>query len=195
MVISGSHVKLYQNLICTNTNRLKVNPLSGVLDLLVSLSAIKPDSSIKFYLNTSLIVLQIFTLLYQISHCATEYKQLAASSDGDVDRALKFIATHYQNHITVDDICSEVCLSKYCFCKIFKQHTGTTLHQYLIGYRIQKSKELLAYSKIPINSVSAASGFNNLLTFYRSFKENAGMTPGNYRRNFDVPRLTPPHDN
>ena len=101
-----------------------------------------------------------------------------------VNTALKYIDEHYKEELTIDKICAKVSFSKYYFCKIFKEHTGMTLHQYLTEYRVNKSKEYLTYSKLPIHAVALEVGFKNTLNYSRSFKQYVKMTPSEYREAF-----------
>ena len=70
---------------------------------------------------------------------------------------------------------------KYYFCKLFKQQQGVTIHQYVTNFRINKAKEMLAYSKLSVNTISAKVGFKNSLTFIRAFERAEKMTPSEYR--------------
>ena len=92
-----------------------------------------------------------------------------------------YIMEHYKEPIDVDSICNEIGFSKYYFCKLFKKQQGVTIHQYLINYRITNAKELLAYSKLSINTIATQVGFKNSLTFIRAFERVVNMTPSEYR--------------
>lgn len=55
---------------------------------------------------------------------------------------------------------------------------GCTFNQYVNGYRLQRAKELLRQSsEMKMSSISSESGFANERTFFRVFKDAAGMTP------------------
>ena len=94
---------------------------------------------------------------------------------------LKFIQENYSTTLDIDTICSEISFSKHYFCKLFKKQMGITVHQYVNEYRISKSKELLSYSKLSINSIATQVGFRNTLTFLRAFEKSMHMTPSEYR--------------
>ena len=61
---------------------------------------------------------------------------------------------------------------------------GITIHQYVSEFRVNKSKELLTYSKLSINAVAASVGYKNPLTYSRAFEKSMHMTPSEYRKNF-----------
>lgn len=184
MIIGGSHAKLYCNLIRTQSNMMHINPMSGITEYFHKLSKLNYDGSLDVNLKAGLFLHSMLTELYEMSQSIIDYKQMVPVSDSDVNRAISYIKKNYMNNINVDDVCSKVWLSKYYFCKIFKKNTGVTLHQYINKFRMEKAKELLSYSKVSVAEVANRVGFNNSLTFIRCFKNDTGMTPGEYRNNF-----------
>lgn len=66
--------------------------------------------------------------------------------------------------------------------RLFRKHNGTGFLEYLHGLRIERAKELLRQTDLPIPAVAAQVGYTNPLTLTRAFKRYAGTTPGEYRR-------------
>lgn len=95
--------------------------------------------------------------------------------------ALKYISENYKSELDIDTICNEISFSKYYFCKIFKKQMGITVHQYVNEFRINKAKELLAYSQLSVSSIAGQVGFKTPLTFMRAFERSVHMTPSEYR--------------
>ena len=182
--LGGSHIKYHYNLIRTKDGVLRINPLSGVAGLFERFREADYTGSTLANMRLSALAHELLCELYEASLDVAEAKSLIPVQDSDVHYAINFIKTHYKDAITIDSICREIHLSKYYFCKIFKRHTGMTLHRYLNEYRVHKSKELLSYSELPVGSVAPAVGFGSALTYIRSFKKTMRMTPGEYRKNF-----------
>ena len=65
--------------------------------------------------------------------------------------------------------------------KIFKEVTGKTFVEYLTWVRIEKSKKLLCEADLTIKDIAELVGYNNSHCFIKVFKEDAGITPGEYR--------------
>jgi AraC-like DNA-binding protein len=63
----------------------------------------------------------------------------------------------------------------------FKRTTGTTPHQYLIKFRIDRAKALLARNDLPLTEVGLRSGFSHQSHFTRLFRRITGTTPNSYR--------------
>ena len=54
--------------------------------------------------------------------------------------------------------------------------------EYQIYLRMNKAKELLRSSKLPIGEIAYSIGMENLGYFTRLFKKQEGMTPHEYRK-------------
>ena len=63
---------------------------------------------------------------------------------------------------------------------MIKSETGLTYTQYVTELRINKAKELLKTTKMSLNEVSEAVGFNDYFYFIKKFKREVGITPGKY---------------
>ena len=59
-------------------------------------------------------------------------------------RARAFIDHCYDHPLSLDQMSSQACFSRYHFLRLFRQAFNKTPHQYLIERRIEKAKELLS---------------------------------------------------
>jgi len=75
-------------------------------------------------------------------------------------------------------------MSTFHFAREFKRTTGTTPHQYLIKFRVDRAKALLTGSEMPLVEVSSRSGFSHQSHFTRLFRRLTGTTPQSYRLMF-----------
>lgn len=184
-IIRGTHAKMFYNMIRTKNNIILINPFSGVLDAFMELYQVACDSSVTNntwkYLHTSMLLHNIFTSLYDLTYNINLIKDLTPAQETSVNTAIKFISENYKGDLSVDRICAEVGFSKYYFCKLFKQQLGVSVHQYVNEFRINKAKELLAYSKLSVTSIAEQVGFKTTLTFLRAFERIVHMTPSEYR--------------
>ncbi|NIB41774.1 AraC family transcriptional regulator [Pseudomaricurvus alkylphenolicus] len=58
---------------------------------------------------------------------------------------------------------------------------GTTYREVLSRHRLRKAMDLLGHSDTPIKSISELAGYQDLSSFYRSFKKEMGVTPAQWR--------------
>lgn len=186
-IIDGSHAKLFYNMIRTQNNLILSNPFSAVLDAFIELYNITSNigseekSGAWNYMHINQQLQTIFTALYDISYDIAEIKELTPAQETSVNTTLKYISENYKEDLSIDAICNKIGFSKYYFCKLFKQQMGVTIHQYVNDFRINKAKELLAYTKLSVNSISSNVGFKSTLTFLRAFERSVHMTPSEYR--------------
>lgn len=93
-----------------------------------------------------------------------------------------YISTHCTENLSLEELANEAGFSKYHFARLFKEMTGTTCHNFLLGQRIIYAKSLLVDFSLPITEVAMRSGFNSLATFNRIFKAQIGCTPSEFRK-------------
>jgi AraC family transcriptional regulator len=96
----------------------------------------------------------------------------------------EYIADNYGRDLSLADLASVAGMSPFHFAREFKRTIGTTPHQYLIKFRIDRAKALLAESKIPLVEVGFRSGFSHQSHFTRLFHRVTGTTPHSYRLMF-----------
>ena len=68
-------------------------------------------------------------------------------------------------------------LSRYHFCRLFKEITNKTVTDYINQIRINQSEEMLKDSSKNITEVATANGFNNLSYFSKVFKKYKKIPP------------------
>ncbi|WP_113675567.1 AraC family transcriptional regulator [Vallitalea guaymasensis] len=102
-----------------------------------------------------------------------------------LSRIYKYVEYHYNENISLDQIAKVANFSTYHFTRFFKKSTGITFLSYLHLYRVEKSKNLLESSSKKIIEIAMLSGFDNIKTYNRVFKDYTGMTPSEYRKNIE----------
>jgi AraC-like DNA-binding protein len=97
--------------------------------------------------------------------------------------ARRFLDRNYHTPITLDDLSREVALSRFYLIRTFRRVYRQTPHQYLVGRRIDRAKELLRNTDMSITEICAAVGFESLGSFSTLFHKAAGLSPRAYRLN------------
>lgn len=118
-------------------------------------------------------------------HLLRQHSTLAARSLGDADaqpdlrlqRVLEFIAANLHRQLSLAEIAAEVHLSPYHLGRVFKRATGLSLHQYLIGQRLERGRALLESGDYAINEVATLVGFAAHSHFNLHFKRRYGVPP------------------
>ncbi|MBN2897301.1 MAG: AraC family transcriptional regulator [Clostridia bacterium] len=96
-------------------------------------------------------------------------------------KVLKYLYDHRQDAISIRDLAAIANYSNDYFIRFFKKHLHQTPLAYIKSYRLDYSRTLLETREISITEVSHESGFNDVSYFIKSFKEQYGMTPKDYR--------------
>jgi AraC family transcriptional activator of mar-sox-rob regulon len=95
---------------------------------------------------------------------------------------LGWIDNNLDSRLDIDTVSRRAGYSKWHLQRIFKEHTGYPLAEYIRAQKLQKSVERLAHSDEPILNVAIALGFDSQQSFNRSFKRQFGQAPGAWRR-------------
>lgn len=96
--------------------------------------------------------------------------------------AVKYIEEHYAQQLTVEEIARELSVNRSHLSRVFKNHLGTSIKEYLIGVRINRAAFLLSLTESPVENIAYQVGFNSLVVFSRMFKKTTGETATSYRK-------------
>ncbi|MBT0723169.1 helix-turn-helix domain-containing protein [Rosenbergiella sp. S61] len=99
------------------------------------------------------------------------------------DDLIHWIDTHIENRLNLDMVADRAGYSKWHLQRMFKEHTGHALGEYIRTKKLEKSACRLTHSDEPILAVAISMGFDSQQSFNRSFKRQYGMAPGTWRRN------------
>jgi AraC-like DNA-binding protein len=96
-------------------------------------------------------------------------------------RARTLIDHSYNHPLSLEQISSAACFSRYHFLRLFRQTFHKTPHQYLIEKRIEKAKELLQSERLRVTDICFEVGFQSLGSFSSLFRKYVGHPPVAYR--------------
>jgi transcriptional regulator GlxA family with amidase domain len=103
----------------------------------------------------------------------------------------EFMDRHLQEPLTVPELATRAGFSTAHFIRAFRAAFGVTPHRYLRDRRLERARELLATSALPITDVCDRVGFQSLGTFSYLFRKSTGESPSEYRarrrRNVYIP--------
>lgn len=98
-----------------------------------------------------------------------------------VMKSLNMIEQNYNQNLSLEEICTEIAVSKNYFCYLFKRETGVSLWNYLTTVRIQHAKQLLETTDLRSYEIAFQVGYDNPSYFSKLFKKYENMTPNEYR--------------
>ena len=94
----------------------------------------------------------------------------------------KYISENYASVTSDRKIAKELNYHPYHISRVLKQHSGLTLHKYVVKYRIKTACELLRNTDLSINQISKKVGYENQNQFSNIFSRETGISPTQYRK-------------
>ena len=103
-------------------------------------------------------------------------------SSQHVERIREYIHTNYSDSsLSLYMAAEQVGLSPSYLSRLFKQEMGASFVDYISSVRVEKAKELLESSDLMVKDIAYQTGFNSMQNFFRIFKKQTGIAPGEYR--------------
>ena len=109
-----------------------------------------------------------------------------------VQTAVDYINTHYQRPISLREIADVCHLSPNAFCRWFRRQLGLTFVDYLNKVRLTYVCQLLLSTDQAIGHIAGQTGFDNISTLNRLFRQKLTLSPGQYRGRYSRSRLPEP---
>ena len=97
-------------------------------------------------------------------------------------RAKDYIESNLANEISLDQLSTECRLSKSHLIKAFRLTTGVPPYRWAILRRIERAKDLMNASAMPLAEIAKACGFVDVSHFSRHFKQHVRTTPAVWRQ-------------
>ncbi len=100
-----------------------------------------------------------------------------------IKKAAAHLSEHLHERITVKKLALQFGYSEFHFSRLFKQHTGNTINDFINEMSINRSKALLTRSDLSLDEIAQEVGYSNSGYFIQVFKRhNSGLTPNKYRQ-------------
>ena len=147
-------------------------------DILLALLRLAREENIDEMLATAYMSVAVGRLLPDVK--LTE-RGTAVETD-DLRRVLGYIGAHIDEKITLDTLSSSLYINRYSISRLFSEHMGCGLNEYVNTLRADRARSLLRDTSMPLSEVCRRSGFESERTFYRVFREQYGASPRQYGR-------------
>lgn len=106
-----------------------------------------------------------------------------------VSQAVRYLEEHYSEPITLETLEELLACNSRMLLRKFKSEWNTTPIDYLIQFRMDKAKELLLHTQIPVKDIAVSVGYADHYYFSRLFKKHIGIPPVRYRSTADTDRV------
>ena len=96
--------------------------------------------------------------------------------------AIAYMKEHFTEKITLEDVAATIGFNTNYFSELFKKETGENFSNYLLGIRMEKAKQLLRDTKIPVYEIGESVGYKDAKYFSQQFMKVVGVKPAEYRK-------------
>jgi len=97
-------------------------------------------------------------------------------------RATERLRSDSDADVSLAALASEAGLSRFHFCRAFKESTGLSPHAWLRQHRLEQAMNMLRDTDESVVSVAAALGYSSQTAFAAAFRKLTGETPSDWRR-------------
>lgn len=110
----------------------------------------------------------------------------AAETKENPEQIVKKIVELVKDNKTIsrEELAKQVFLSPDYMAKLFKKETGKKISEYLSEVKLEDAKYRLAETDENISSIASSLAYSNFSYFSKMFRAETGMSPGEYRKQF-----------
>ncbi|RGG82442.1 helix-turn-helix domain-containing protein [Coprobacillus sp. AF17-11AC] len=103
--------------------------------------------------------------------------RVQAKHDNLSQEVKKYIISNYNKEITIEQLCAYFFCSRSTLLNHFKSKYNTTIHKFLLDYRLEIASELLINEKISVKEISYKCGFEDPNYFCKVFRKKYNKSP------------------
>ncbi|WP_256758831.1 response regulator [Cohnella sp. WQ 127256] len=107
----------------------------------------------------------------------TDYSALSKP----VADAVSYVNDHLEQVVGLKEVADHIQLNPSYLSALFKEQMQMTFSEYVTRRKLQRAKEMLLRTKLPIAEIAERVGYQTTKYFFKLFKEYEGCSPGQYR--------------
>lgn len=93
----------------------------------------------------------------------------------------KVVELHLYANFRIEQLAKLCHMSLSSFKRAFKKEFNDSPQNYILSKKLEKAKELLVITELPVGQIAYDSGFDDPLYFSRLFKKRTGTSPSAFR--------------
>ena len=127
---------------------------------------------------------ELYAVLYEMKRERSKL-YIASKDKQTLLPAVEYMHDHFADKaVSVDELASLCHISTVYFRRLFGLCFGISPIKYLQNLRLVYAKDLILSDQYTVEETANLSGFGDESYFCRFFKKETGMTPSEYRKNF-----------
>ncbi len=99
-------------------------------------------------------------------------------------QCVDYIHAHINERVTTEKLAAHCGLHVSYLSRLFKQETGVGIGEYIRRRKLETAQNMLKYSDYTFSEIAAFLAFSSQSHFVKVFRENVGITPGEYRNQY-----------
>ncbi|WP_448041960.1 helix-turn-helix transcriptional regulator [Bradyrhizobium liaoningense] len=103
-------------------------------------------------------------------------------SPATLGRAIERLRSDVDADVSLAALASDAGLSRFHFCRAFKESTGLSPHAWLRQHRLEQAMKMLSDTDESVASIAAALGYASQTAFAAAFRKLTGETPSDWRK-------------
>jgi AraC family transcriptional regulator len=107
-----------------------------------------------------------------------------------INRVMVYINNHLGETLEMESLAEIGNYSVFHFHRIMRAYLGESLGAYIVRLRLETSVNLLRYTDLAIADVAFKVGYENPTSFNKAFKKRFGISPNEFRQNFNGLMIT-----
>ena len=130
------------------------------------------------------------SLFSNVKPFKTSRKYERSSLDGKMSQAVLPKIRHFiegeraflQSDLTIHEVSEVLGISRNKVSQVINEQIGLSFQDYINSQRIEEAKRILKNGDVQVTHLALDVGFNNKVSFYRSFKKFTGKSPTEFTR-------------
>jgi transcriptional regulator GlxA family with amidase domain len=111
-------------------------------------------------------------------------RPVPGSGDLTTSKTRQWAQTRLHRPLDLSTLANHARMSVRTFTRRFREETGMSPGQWLIGQRVERARQLLEATDLPVDRVAQESGFGTAAALRQQLHAVVGVSPMTYRRTF-----------
>lgn len=105
-----------------------------------------------------------------------EYMRLSVVAASRIEEKTRtYMLRHLGKSITLEDLATNVGMSRYYFCRVYKEVAGHTPMEHLRALRLERAKDLIRSTALPLKAIAPEVGFGSAQHLCRLLHDRFGV--------------------
>ena len=111
-----------------------------------------------------------------LSALLSEYLRLSVVAASRIEEKTRtYMLRHLGEPITLEDLASNIGMSRYYFCRVYKDVAGHTPMEHLRALRLERAKDLIRSTALPLKAIAPEVGFGSAQHLCRLLHDRFGV--------------------